>query len=124
MFRVCCHSLLFCFDENNFLVYITTEQLQKCSSVCFSEVVKDYIVEAKAHVSQTCQEMESGLSLTSQYVDVQVSRKEILHSGKNTNKVLEKDLVIAGDTDRRESLLGHLQVRVSRLGHSKRRIRL
>nr|XP_040045755.1 MHC class II transactivator isoform X2 [Gasterosteus aculeatus aculeatus] len=74
------------------------------------QVVKDYIVEAKAHVSQTCQDMESGLSLTSQYVDVQVSRKEILHSGKNTNKVLEKDLVIAGDTDRRESLLGHLQM--------------
>ncbi|GLD60539.1 MHC class II transactivator isoform X1 [Lates japonicus] len=44
-------------------------------------VVKDYIQEAKAHMSQTCQDMEEGLSLTSHYVDVQVSHREI-RSGK------------------------------------------
>ncbi|KAL6102509.1 ciita [Pungitius sinensis] len=68
------------------------------------QVVKDYILEAKEHVRQSCQGMES------HYVDVQVSQKEILHSGKNTNKVLEKELVIAGDTDRQKSLLGHIQM--------------
>uniref|UniRef100_A0A8C2WWZ7 Class II major histocompatibility complex transactivator n=2 Tax=Cyclopterus lumpus TaxID=8103 RepID=A0A8C2WWZ7_CYCLU len=72
--------------------------------------VKDYIQEAKAHVSQTCQDMESGLSLTAHYVDVQVSRREILRSGKNTNKSLDKELVITGDTDRQKSLLGHVQI--------------
>ncbi|KAK9534652.1 hypothetical protein VZT92_007082 [Zoarces viviparus] len=73
-------------------------------------VVKDYIQEAKAHMSQTCQDMEAGLSLTSHYVDVQVSQREILRSGKNTNKVLDKELVITGDTDRQKSLLGHSQI--------------
>ncbi|XP_075942616.1 uncharacterized protein ciita isoform X1 [Anarhichas minor] len=74
------------------------------------QVAKDYIQEAKAHVSQTCQDMESGLCLTSHYVDVQVSQREILRSGKNTNKVLDKELVITGDTDRQKSLLGHIQI--------------
>ncbi|KAM8844836.1 uncharacterized protein ciita isoform 2-T2 [Spinachia spinachia] len=74
------------------------------------QAVKDYILEAKAHVSQTCQDTQCGLSLNSHYVDVQVSRKEVLHSGKNTNRVLEKELVVAGDTDRRKSLLGHVQM--------------
>ncbi|XP_031718117.1 MHC class II transactivator isoform X2 [Anarrhichthys ocellatus] len=74
------------------------------------QVVKDYIQEAKAHVSQTCQDMESGLCLTSHYVDVQVSQREILRSGKNTNKVLDKELVITGDTDRQKRLLGHIQI--------------
>ncbi|XP_037647999.1 MHC class II transactivator isoform X1 [Sebastes umbrosus] len=74
------------------------------------QVVKDYIQEAKAHMSQTCQDMGSGLSLTSHYVDVQVSRREVLRSGKNTNKVLDKELVIMGDTDRQKSLLEQSQI--------------
>lgn len=82
------------------------------SCVSSSEVVKDYIQEAKAHISQTCQDMEEGLSLTSHYVDVQVSQREILRSGKNTNKALDKELIIMGDTDRQKSLLGQSQVRV------------
>ncbi|KAM7386585.1 hypothetical protein PAMA_009274 [Pampus argenteus] len=73
--------------------------------------VKDYIQEAKAHMSQTCQEMEAGLSLTSHYVDVKVIRKEILRSGKNTvPKCLDKELVIMGETDRQKSLLGKAQI--------------
>lgn len=84
------------------------------SCVHSSDVVKDYIQEAKAHMNQTCQDMEEGLSLTSHYVDVQLSHREI-RSGKNTNKCLDKELVIMGDTDRQKSLLGKSQVRVSPL---------
>lgn len=78
--------------------------------VCFSEVVKEYIQEAKAHMSKTCQDMEVGLSLTSHYVDMKMSQREILRSGKNTNKFLDKELVIMGHTDRQKSLLGQRQV--------------
>ncbi|XP_038552244.1 MHC class II transactivator isoform X2 [Micropterus salmoides] len=74
------------------------------------QVVKEYIQEAKAHMSQTCQEMETGLSLNSHYVDVQVSQREILRSGKSTNKLLDKELVIMGHTDRQKSLLGQSQI--------------
>lgn len=80
------------------------------SCVCFSDVVKNYIQETKAHMSQTCQDMEVGLSLTSHYVDVQVSQREIFRSGKNNNKFLDKELVTMGDTDRQKSLLVHSQV--------------
>ena len=59
--------------------------------------------------------MEDGLSLMSHYVDMQVSQREILRSGKSTNKCLDKELVIMGDTDRQKSLLGQGQVRVSLL---------
>lgn len=79
------------------------------SCVYFSEVVKDYIQEVKAHMSQACQDMEAGLSLTSHYIDVQLSQRKILCSGKNANK----ELVIMGDTDRQKSLLQRSQVRVS-----------
>uniref|UniRef100_UPI0037E7D497 MHC class II transactivator isoform X1 n=2 Tax=Semicossyphus pulcher TaxID=241346 RepID=UPI0037E7D497 len=74
------------------------------------ELVKDYIQEAKAHMSQTCQDMEAGLGLTSHYVDVQVSQRQILHSGKQSNKFLDKEMVIMGDTDRQKSLLGRSQI--------------
>ncbi|XP_070779350.1 MHC class II transactivator [Enoplosus armatus] len=74
------------------------------------QVVKEYIQEAKAHMSQTCQDMETGLSLTSHYVDVLVSQRQILRSGKNTNKLLDKELVIMGHTDRQKSLLERSQI--------------
>ncbi|XP_073349959.1 uncharacterized protein ciita [Pagrus major] len=74
------------------------------------QVVKDHIQEAKAHMSQTCQDMEAGLSLTSHYVDVQVSQRETFHSGKNTSKFLDKEIIIMGDTDRQKSLLGRGQI--------------
>uniref|UniRef100_A0A8C9YSZ6 Class II major histocompatibility complex transactivator n=1 Tax=Sander lucioperca TaxID=283035 RepID=A0A8C9YSZ6_SANLU len=81
--------------------------------VCKSpSVVKDYIQEAKAHMNQSCQDMGSDLSLTSHYVNVQLSQREILRSGKNTNKDLDKELVIMGDTDRQKSLLGQSHVRI------------
>ncbi|XP_078017306.1 uncharacterized protein ciita isoform X2 [Epinephelus lanceolatus] len=73
------------------------------------QVVKDYIQEAKAHMSQTCQDMEAGLSLTSHYVDVPVSQRET-RSGKSTNKTLDKELIIMGDTDRQKTLLGPSQI--------------
>ncbi|KAM7372233.1 hypothetical protein PAMP_009414 [Pampus punctatissimus] len=73
--------------------------------------VKDYIQEAKAYMSQTCQEIEAGLSLTSHYVDVKVIQKEILRSKKTTvPKCLDKELVIMGETDRQKSLLGKGQI--------------
>lgn len=78
----------------------------------FSEVVKDHIQEAKAYMSQTCQDMEAGLSLSSHYVDVQVSQRETFRSGKNTSKFLDKEIIVMGDTDRQKSLLGRGQVRV------------
>lgn len=75
------------------------------------DVVTDYIQEAKAHMSQSWGEnTESGLSLPSRYVEVQVSRRELLRSAKNANKVLEKELVITGDTDRQKSLLDQSQI--------------
>uniref|UniRef100_A0A8D3A7J6 Class II major histocompatibility complex transactivator n=1 Tax=Scophthalmus maximus TaxID=52904 RepID=A0A8D3A7J6_SCOMX len=89
------------------------------------QVVKDYILEVKSHMSQTCLEMEEGLSLTSHYVDMQVSQRETLRSGKNTNKGLDKELIIMGDTDRQKSLLGHRQIfGDSNGGNSKRYILL
>lgn len=78
--------------------------------VVFSEVVKDYIQVAKAHMGQTCQNMEEGLSLTSHYVDLQVSQRESLHCGKSTNKSLDKELVIMGDMDRQTSSVRQSQV--------------
>lgn len=85
------------------------------SSVSFLENVKDYIQEAKAHMSQTYQDMEAGLSLSSHYVDVQVSQREVVRSGKNTNKCLDKELVIKGDTDRQKTMLALSQVGASLL---------
>uniref|UniRef100_A0A3Q3NAI2 Class II, major histocompatibility complex, transactivator n=1 Tax=Labrus bergylta TaxID=56723 RepID=A0A3Q3NAI2_9LABR len=64
------------------------------------------ILEAKSHMNQTCQAMEEGLSLTSHYVDVKVSQREILCSGKNTNKSLDKEMVLIGNMDQRKSLMG------------------
>ncbi|CAG5897578.1 unnamed protein product, partial [Menidia menidia] len=72
--------------------------------------VKDYIQEAKEHMCRTCRDMEAGLSLTSHYVDVRVSQREIVRSGKNPNKCLEKELVITGDMDRQKSSLAHSQI--------------
>ncbi|XP_059203811.1 MHC class II transactivator isoform X2 [Centropristis striata] len=82
---------------------------QSPTVVDMTQVVKEYIQEAKAHMSQSCQDMESGLSLTSHYVDVHVSQREI-RSGKNTNKALDKELIIMGDTDRQKSLLERNQI--------------
>lgn len=81
--------------------------------VWFSDVVKDYIQEMKAHMSQTCQNMEESLSLTSHYVDVQVSQRDVVYRcGRNTHKFLDKELIIMGDTDRKQSLLGRSEVRI------------
>ncbi|XP_041829501.1 MHC class II transactivator isoform X2 [Melanotaenia boesemani] len=82
--------------------------------------VRDYIREAKAHMCETCQDMEAGLSLTSHYVDVRVSQREILRSGKNPNKCLEKELVITGDTDRQKSSLEHSQIFESSNGNKSK----
>ncbi|CAK6963321.1 MHC class II transactivator isoform X2 [Scomber scombrus] len=83
--------------------------------------VKDYIQKAKVHMSQACQDMEAGLNLTSHYVDVEVIQREILRSGKNTNKCLDKELVIMGDTDRQKSLLGQSQIFESSNGDKPKR---
>uniref|UniRef100_A0A3B4URU8 Class II major histocompatibility complex transactivator n=2 Tax=Seriola dumerili TaxID=41447 RepID=A0A3B4URU8_SERDU len=74
------------------------------------QVVQDYIQKVKAHMSQTCQDMEEGLTLSSHYVDMQVSRREILRSGKSANKCLDKELINMGDTDRQKSLLRQSQI--------------
>ncbi|XP_042360913.1 MHC class II transactivator isoform X2 [Plectropomus leopardus] len=82
---------------------------QSPTALDIPQVVKDYIQGAKVHISQTCQDMEAGLSLTSHYVDVPMSQREMC-SGKSTNKVLDKELIIMGDTDRQKSLLGRSQI--------------
>ncbi|XP_026207511.1 MHC class II transactivator isoform X2 [Anabas testudineus] len=74
------------------------------------QAVKDYIQEAKSHISHMCQDIEEGLSLASHYVDRKVSPRENLRSGKNTNKCLDKELIILGATDRQKSLLGQSQI--------------
>ncbi|KAM3838291.1 MHC class II transactivator-like [Diretmus argenteus] len=74
------------------------------------ESVKDYIHQAKAHMTQTCQEMEEGLSLSSHYVDMQLVQRRILCSGRNNNKCLDKELVFMGDTERQKISLGRSQI--------------
>lgn len=77
----------------------------------FSEVVRDYILEAKAHMSETCEDIEVGLTLGSHYVDVQVSQREIVYRcGRNAHKAQDKELVFNSDTHRQKSLLGLNQV--------------
>ncbi|XP_065820720.1 MHC class II transactivator isoform X1 [Labrus bergylta] len=85
-------------------------QLQSPPVLEIPETVREYIQEAKSHMNQTCQAMEEGLSLTSHYVDVKVSQREILCSGKNTNKSLDKEMVLIGNMDQRKSLMGCSQI--------------
>uniref|UniRef100_A0A3Q2DBE5 Class II, major histocompatibility complex, transactivator n=1 Tax=Cyprinodon variegatus TaxID=28743 RepID=A0A3Q2DBE5_CYPVA len=76
------------------------------------QTVKDYIQQSKTHMSQKCLDMEAGLQLTTHYVDVSVSQREIVRAGKNTNRCLDKELIITGDIDRQKSSVGQSQVRV------------
>lgn len=64
-------------------------------------------------MAETCHDMEAGLSLHTHYVDVQVTRREIVRSGKNTNKSLDKELIIIGDINRQKSSMEQNQVRVA-----------
>ncbi|CAJ1076420.1 MHC class II transactivator isoform X2 [Xyrichtys novacula] len=73
-------------------------------------VVKDYILEAKACVGQTCQDMVAGLNLTSHYVDVKVCQREIVCSGKNTSKFLDKEMLTMGSTDHQKHMLNGSQI--------------
>ncbi|KAM6905466.1 MHC class II transactivator [Xenentodon cancila] len=81
------------------------ESPQSPTGVDVPQGVKDYIQEAKAHILQACQHMEPGLSMTSHYIEVQVSQREIVRTGKNANKCLDKELVITGDIDRQKGSL-------------------
>ncbi|KAM4534840.1 MHC class II transactivator [Fundulus diaphanus] len=74
------------------------------------QAVKDYIQQSKTHMSQACQHMEAGLRLSAHYVEVSVSQREILRSGKNTNRCLEKELIITGDIDRQKTSVGQSQI--------------
>ncbi|XP_034566478.1 MHC class II transactivator isoform X2 [Notolabrus celidotus] len=84
-------------------------------------VVKDYIQEAKAHMSQACQDMEAGLNLTSHYVEVRVSQRESACSGKNTNKFLDKEMLAMGSTAREKSLMKRDQIFGGLNGNKPRR---
>lgn len=74
------------------------------------QTVKDYIQETKAHMSQTCDTLGDGLTLSSHYVDLKVMQRDILRLGKNTNKSLDKELLVIGETDRRGSMVGLNQI--------------
>lgn len=64
-------------------------------------------------MSQSCEDIELGLTLSSHYVDVQVSQREIVYRcGKNANKVQDKELIITGDAHRQKSLLDPNQVKM------------
>ncbi|XP_071768342.2 uncharacterized protein ciita isoform X2 [Centroberyx gerrardi] len=87
--------------------------LPRCQSptvLDISQSVKDYFQQAKAHMRQTCQDMEAGLSLTPHYVDAQVVQRTIFRSRKNTNKCLDKELIIMGDAERQKNSLGRSQI--------------
>lgn len=72
--------------------------------------MRDYIQQARVHVRETWQEMEAGLSITSHYVDEHLVQRKTLRSGKNTNKCLDKELVVMGDAEKQQSYLGRSQV--------------
>ncbi|KAM4716422.1 uncharacterized protein ciita [Anableps anableps] len=74
------------------------------------QAVKDYIQQSKTHMSQSCQHMEAGLRLATHYVDVSVCQREIVRCGKNTNRCLDKELIITGDIDRQKSSVGQSQI--------------
>lgn len=62
-------------------------------------------------MSQTCEDIEVGLTLGSHYVDVQVSQREIVYRcGRNAHKAQDKELVFTSDTHRQKNLLGLNQV--------------
>ncbi|XP_071398231.1 uncharacterized protein ciita isoform X2 [Centroberyx affinis] len=87
--------------------------LPRCQSPTVLDIpqsVKDYFQQAKAHMRQTCQDMEAGLSLTPHYVDAQVVQRTILRSRKNANKCLDKELIIMGDAERQKNFLGRSQI--------------
>lgn len=103
--------------KNLLILYFGGKKIIK-NPVCayFSGVVGDYILEAKMHMSQTCEDIEGGLTMSSHYVDVQVSQREIVYRcGKNAHKAQDKELIFTGDTHRQKSLLGLNQVRFSAL---------
>lgn len=69
-------------------------------------------------MSETCQKMDSDLSLTSHYVDVQVSQRHVANRcSRNTPKTLDSELIIMGDTDRKQSLVERTQVSTPHLLH-------
>ncbi|XP_034045846.1 MHC class II transactivator isoform X2 [Thalassophryne amazonica] len=94
---------------------------QSPSILDLPQSVKDYIQSAKAYTSQTCQEMEPGLSMASHYVDMRVVQRESLHSGRNTNKCLNKELVVMGYTERLNSSLECSQIFESLNGEKPKR---
>lgn len=63
-------------------------------------------------MSQSCEVIEGGLTLSSHYVNVQVSQREIVYRcGKNANKVQDKELIFKGDAHRQKTLLDQSQVK-------------
>uniref|UniRef100_A0A096MAJ1 Uncharacterized LOC103151826 n=1 Tax=Poecilia formosa TaxID=48698 RepID=A0A096MAJ1_POEFO len=74
------------------------------------QAVKDYIQQSKIHMSQVCQDMEAGLRMNAHYVNVSVSQREIARAGKNTNRCLDKELIITGDIDRQKNSMGQSQI--------------
>lgn len=62
--------------------------------------------------------MESDLTLTSHHVDVQVCQRHVANRcSKSTPKTLDKELIVIGDTDRKQSLVERTQVATPRLLH-------
>ncbi|XP_062304066.1 MHC class II transactivator isoform X1 [Osmerus eperlanus] len=77
------------------------------SSAAMSGCVKDYLQQAKAHMRETCQEMEAGLRLDSHYVDLQLVPKQILSNG---SKSPDKDLVVMRDVEQNLGWQGSSQM--------------
>ncbi|XP_046894711.1 MHC class II transactivator isoform X3 [Hypomesus transpacificus] len=77
------------------------------SSSVMSEFMKDYLQQAKAHMRETCQEMEAGLRLDSHYVDLKLVPKQILSNG---SKSPDKDLVVMRNVERNLAWQGSTQM--------------
>lgn len=113
VFHVSCRTLLHSPSSLRLGLYNAFCQRQRTWTLCIflSEEVKDYIKSAKAHIGETCQKMDSDLSMMSHYVDVQVSQRHVANRcTRNSPKTLDNELVVMGDTDRKQSLLERTQV--------------
>ncbi|KAM9393255.1 uncharacterized protein ciita [Pholidichthys leucotaenia] len=110
-----------CSPSNEMLPHKESPLPHSSTVIDIPQVVKDYIQEAKTYMSQACQDMEVGLNLASHYVDVRVSQRETLRSGKTTNRSLEKEMVTTGYTDRQKSLLKLNQIFEASNGHIPKR---
>ncbi|XP_072298389.1 MHC class II transactivator [Eucyclogobius newberryi] len=80
------------------------------------QTVTTYIRESKAHVRRACDDLGDGLTLSANYVDSKVIQRDAVQSGKNSNKSLDRELNVMGETDRRKCMVQLNQIFERRCG--------